>query len=118
MAKRLWWPLRAGTLQSKVTALIGDEETTGTRVLNFSETRVDGPTEFWRIFRFTVDGRTFDPDRVDQRVPLGAVEEWTIINDQPNNPEDHVFHIHRATAASPSARASSILPANSCFTAT
>jgi FtsP/CotA-like multicopper oxidase with cupredoxin domain len=22
------------------------------------------------------------------------VEEWTIINDQPQDPEDHVFHIH------------------------
>ena len=64
--------------------LIGDEEISGTRMLKFSETRVDGPTEFWRTFRFTVDGRTFDPDWVDQRVRLGAVEEWTIINDQPN----------------------------------
>ena len=124
MAKRLWWPLRAGTLQSKVTALIGDEETTGTRVLNFSETRVDGPTEFWRIFRFTVDGRTFDPDRVDQRVPLRAVEEWTIINDQPNDPEDHVFHIHTndmllttgEARAEPIWRDTAILPRNGSIT--
>ena len=33
--------------------LIGDEEITGTRVLTFSATRIDGPTEFWRTFRFT-----------------------------------------------------------------
>jgi len=63
--------------------LIGDDEITGTRVLRFGEIRLEGPTEFWRTFRFTVDGKTFDPDRVDQRVRLGAVEEWTIINDQP-----------------------------------
>jgi len=81
-------------LPAPLEKLIGDEEITGTRVLRFGETRIDGPTEFWRTFRFTVDGKTFDPDRVDQRVRLGAVEEWTIINDQPNDPEDHVFHIH------------------------
>ena len=91
-------------------------------------------------FRFTIDGKTFDPDRVDQRVRLGAVEEWTIINDQP---DDHVFHIHtndmlltkingealeepiwrtrrssRAMVALPSGRASSISPANTSSTAT
>ena len=81
-------------LPAPLEKLIGDEEITGTRVLRLSELRVNGPTEFWRTFRFIVDGKTFDPDRVDQRVRLGAVEEWTIINDQPNDPEDHVFHIH------------------------
>jgi len=81
-------------LPAPLEKLIGDEEITGTRVVRFGETRVDGPTEFWRTFRFTVDGKTFDPSRVDQRVRLGAVEEWTIINDQPQDPEDHVFHIH------------------------
>jgi FtsP/CotA-like multicopper oxidase with cupredoxin domain len=71
--------------------LIGDEEITGTRVLRFGELRLVGPTEFWRTFRFTVDGKTFDPDRVDQRVRLGAVEEWTVVNE---DTDDHVFHIH------------------------
>ena len=71
--------------------LIGDEEITGTRVLKLSELRLNGPTEFWRTFRFTVDGKTFDPDRVDQRVRLGAVEEWTVVNE---TTDDHVFHIH------------------------
>jgi FtsP/CotA-like multicopper oxidase with cupredoxin domain len=84
-------PAKLPALREK---LIGDEEITGTRVLRFGEIRLDGPTERWRTFRFTVDGKTFDPDRVDQRVRLGAVEEWTIINDQPQDPEDHVFHIH------------------------
>ncbi|MEG3613718.1 multicopper oxidase family protein [Isoptericola haloaureus] len=40
---------------------------------------------------FTIDGRTFDPDRVDQQVRLGTVEEWTIRND---SPMDHPFHLH------------------------
>ena len=30
--------------------------------------------------------------RIDQRVKLGAVEEWTIINTHEH--DDHVFHIH------------------------
>jgi FtsP/CotA-like multicopper oxidase with cupredoxin domain len=72
--------------------LIGDEEITGTRVLKFSQARVDiEGAEFWRTFRFMIDGKTFDADRVDQRVRLGAVEEWTIVND---DADDHVFHIH------------------------
>ena len=72
--------------------LIGDEEITGTRVLKFSQARVDiEGAEFWRTFRFMIDGKTFDADRVDQRVRLGAVEEWTIVNE---DADDHVFHIH------------------------
>ena len=31
--------------------------------------------------RFTIDGREFDPDRVDQVVRGGTVEEWTITNE-------------------------------------
>ena len=40
---------------------------------------------------FTIDGREFDPARVDQRVRLGTVEEWTIGN---TSPMDHPFHLH------------------------
>ena len=46
----------------------------------------------WREFQFLVDGRGFEGDRVDHRVRLGAVEEWTVTNTDPGN--DHVFHIH------------------------
>lgn len=70
--------------------IIGDDEITGTRVLTFS---VKSPgTLDWRKFKFLIDGKTFDPDRVDQRVRLGAVEEWTIVNQDAG--DDHVFHIH------------------------
>lgn len=41
--------------------------------------------------RFTIDGRTYDPDRNDQSVALGAVEEWTVVN---TSPMDHPFHLH------------------------
>lgn len=40
---------------------------------------------------FTIDGRGFDSNRIDQRVGLGTVEEWTIGND---SPMDHPFHLH------------------------
>lgn len=39
----------------------------------------------------TIDGKTFDPDRVDTAVRLGTVEEWTIVN---TSPMDHPFHLH------------------------
>ena len=83
-------PAKLPTLPEK---LIGDEEITGTRLLTFSQARVDiERADFWQTFRFMVDGKTFDADRVDQRVRLGAVEEWTIINKDMS--DDHVFHIH------------------------
>jgi FtsP/CotA-like multicopper oxidase with cupredoxin domain len=40
---------------------------------------------------FTIDGRAFDPARVDQVVAVGTVEEWTISN---TSPMDHPFHLH------------------------
>lgn len=40
---------------------------------------------------FHIDGRGFDPGRVDQTVAAGAVEEWVITN---TSPMDHPFHLH------------------------
>lgn len=40
---------------------------------------------------FEIDGQQFDPNRVDQLVELGTVEEWTIRN---VTAEQHPFHIH------------------------
>ncbi len=52
------------------------------------------------------------------------LEEWTIINDQPNDPEDHVFHIHTndmlltngAALAEPIWLDTAILPRNGSIT--
>ncbi len=44
-----------------------------------------------RAMSFTIDGREFDPDRVDQEVALGTVEEWVIGN---TSPMDHPMHLH------------------------
>ena len=40
---------------------------------------------------FLIDGKPFDPERVDQVVTLNTVEEWEIVND---SPLVHPFHIH------------------------
>ncbi|WP_269190891.1 multicopper oxidase family protein [Blastococcus sp. VKM Ac-2987] len=40
---------------------------------------------------FTIDGREFDPHRVDQAVLVGAVEEWVIAN---TSPMAHPMHLH------------------------
>jgi FtsP/CotA-like multicopper oxidase with cupredoxin domain len=57
---------------------------TNRRTIVFSES-ADGDT-------FFIDGRTFDVNRTDVRVRLGAVEEWTIRNEAD---ELHSFHIHQ-----------------------
>ncbi|MEU0398449.1 multicopper oxidase family protein [Streptomyces sp. NPDC006208] len=40
---------------------------------------------------FTIDGRTYDPNRDDQSVAFGTAEEWTVVN---TSPMDHPFHLH------------------------
>ena len=40
---------------------------------------------------FTLDGRTFDPSRVDQTIEAGAIEEWDLVN---SSSMDHPFHLH------------------------
>jgi len=54
------------------------------RVLTFEE-----PSQ--NPFTVAIDGKTFDPNRVDQTVTLGATEEWVIRN---TSPDWHPFHIH------------------------
>ena len=41
--------------------------------------------------KFFINGKEFDPDRVDGSPKLGTVEEWTIVN---KTSEQHPFHIH------------------------
>ncbi len=54
------------------------------RLVSFSEDPVTG--------LFFINHATFDHNRVDVKVPLGNVEEWTIRN---ASDELHVFHIHQ-----------------------
>jgi FtsP/CotA-like multicopper oxidase with cupredoxin domain len=72
---------------------IRDSEITGRRTLVFGATEPQNNVAgHWQEYAFTVDGKIFDPARIDQRVRLGAVEEWTIRNTHRH--DDHMFHIH------------------------
>lgn len=53
------------------------------RTLVFSENK-DGS-------KFFINGKQFDPNRVDVRSKLNTVEEWTVRND---SNEEHSFHVH------------------------
>lgn len=68
-------------------------EITNTRTVVFSATAPEADAAgHWQEFGFFIDGKKFDPRRIDHRVKLGAVEEWKIINTHEH--DDHVFHIH------------------------
>ena len=122
---------------------IRDSEITGRRTLTFSAIAPEADAAgHWQEFSFLVDGKKFDPNRIDQRVKLGAVEEWTIVNThfrRPRLPHPHQpvpghagerpagsrtcrgatrSSCRAMAAASCSARASSTTPASSCCTVT
>lgn len=40
---------------------------------------------------YLIDGRPYDPARIDVAPTLGTVEEWTVVND---SDEEHPFHLH------------------------
>jgi FtsP/CotA-like multicopper oxidase with cupredoxin domain len=74
---------------------IRDSEITGRRTIVltvYGDPPENNPGALWQEFRFMIDGKTFDPSRIDQRVQLGAVEEWTLRNEDQR--DDHAFHIH------------------------
>ena len=61
-----------------------DKTLTGRRTVVFADS--DNPNQF------LIDGKQFNANCVDQLIPLGSVEEWTIEN---TSQEAHVFHIHQ-----------------------
>ena len=81
------------TLPRPPLQTIQDSEITNLRTVTFSATAPEADAAgHWQEFGFFIDGKKFDPGRIDQRVRLGAVEEWTI--DNTHEHDDHVFHIH------------------------
>lgn len=57
------------------------------RVLNFSSNDKD--------WIYKINNQTFDANRVDQKVKLGTVEEWKLVNlDDDESGNIHPFHIH------------------------
>jgi FtsP/CotA-like multicopper oxidase with cupredoxin domain len=72
---------------------IGDAEIANKRRLTLSAEEPEAPAAAnYQEFSYYVCGQLFDPERVDQRIPLGAVEEWTVVNEAKN--DDHIFHVH------------------------
>jgi FtsP/CotA-like multicopper oxidase with cupredoxin domain len=63
------------------------ETVTGRRELTFAMGMGMGAG----MMSFTVDGKPFDPARVDTLVHAGAIEEWALTN---NSPMDHPIHLH------------------------
>ncbi len=63
------------------------EAVTGRRELTFAMGMGMGAG----MMSFTVDGKQFDPTRVDTVVQAGAIEEWTLTN---TSPMDHPVHLH------------------------
>ena len=67
---------------------IADDEVQTTRHVSFN---VDSPPPGEMIPVFAINGQTFDPDRIDEEIPLGAVEEWIVTT---ATQDQHPFHIH------------------------
>ena len=44
--------------------------------------------------QFLINGKTFDPNRVDVQVARGTVEAWTVTNTDTRIPIPHTFHVH------------------------
>jgi suppressor of ftsI len=57
------------------------------RILNFSSNDRD--------WIYTINNKTFDPNRIDVTAKLGTVEEWKLVNlDKNGSGNLHPFHIH------------------------
>ena len=76
-------PLGPLTVEAKERPIPG-ERVDARRLVSFSEDPVTG--------LFFINHAMFDHERVDVKVPLGNIEEWTIRN---ASDELHVFHIHQ-----------------------
>ena len=66
---------------------VADNEVTGKQS---AQLKIDtsGPTT-----QFEVDGKEYDPNRIDRTLLLGGVDEWTLTAGT-NPPVGHPFHIH------------------------
>lgn len=81
-------PIPQGPFPTHLTTIADREINSPPRTVTFSMQLFPPPTPPL----FLVDNKLFDPNRVDQRLTVGAVEEWTVLN---TSPADHPFHIHQ-----------------------
>ena len=68
-------------------ASVTDGEVSGKQTLEF-KIDTSGPKVL-----FEVDGKPYDPNRIDRTLTLGSVDEWTLMAGT-NPPVGHPFHIH------------------------
>lgn len=54
-------------------------------------TGTDAEMGMGSMMAFTINGREFDPVRVDETTTVGTVEEWTLVN---SSSMDHPLHLH------------------------
>jgi FtsP/CotA-like multicopper oxidase with cupredoxin domain len=78
--------LPQGPFPTPLPAITSAELNSGRRTVTFSIDFSTGAPQF------LVDGKLFNPARVDQLIHLHAVEEWTVLN---TSVADHPFHIHQ-----------------------
>jgi FtsP/CotA-like multicopper oxidase with cupredoxin domain len=81
-------PLPTGLPTPSSLVFIEDNEIENTRHVSFS---VDSPPPGEMFPIFAINGQLFDPDRIDETIPLGAVEEWILTS---ATADEHPFHIH------------------------
>ena len=62
------------------------------RSLTINKSRTVVFSEDADALRYFIDGKLFAHDRIDIRVPLGTIEEWTVQN---RTQDFHEFHIHQ-----------------------
>ena len=100
-------PNRSGATETLLTVIGTGADTTAPAVngpLNtidsLADAHIGGTREFTFAMggmmggngmSFTINGRSFDPERVDVEAALDTVEEWTITN---ATPMAHPFHLH------------------------
>jgi suppressor of ftsI len=77
-------PLAALTVTNPAMTPIPGDRIDARRLVSFSEDPVTG--------LFFINHAVFDHERVDVKVPLGSIEEWTVRN---ASEELHIFHIHQ-----------------------
>jgi FtsP/CotA-like multicopper oxidase with cupredoxin domain len=75
-------------MEGLLPADLRDAPVTARRTVVFTETNTLKEADQ----KFYVNGKLFDAERVDFRIPLGSIEEWTVRND---SDDLHVFHIHQ-----------------------
>jgi suppressor of ftsI len=76
-------PARTPSVISWASVDLARARVTRRRTVVFSENRAGT--------KFFIDGRSYDPGRIDLHARLDTVEQWTIVN---HTDETHPFHLH------------------------